>query len=75
VPKCQDPGKDDGGSGEGRKQRRLRQLLPRRQPGKLLHDDVEVVLDRVEVAARLIDLSQRKSEFIPHAHGMQESGY
>jgi hypothetical protein len=49
--------------------------LPRRQPGKLLHDDVEVVLDRVEVAARLIDLSQRKSEFIPHAHGMQESGY
>jgi hypothetical protein len=60
VPKCQDPGKDDGGSGESRKQRRLCQLLPRREPGKLLHDDVEVVLDRVEVAAGLIDFWQRK---------------
>ena len=70
-----DPGKDNGGSGESRKQRRLHQLLPRRQPGKLLHDDVEVVLDRVEVAAGLIDLLQRKSMFISHAHGMPESRY
>jgi hypothetical protein len=40
-------------------QRGPRQLLPRRYSRELSLEEVEVVGDRVEVAARLVDLPQR----------------
>jgi len=39
-------------------------LVPRRQPCELHLDEVEIVLDRVEVAAGLIDLAQREGDLV-----------
>jgi class 3 adenylate cyclase len=39
---------------------------------KLSLDEVEVVGDRVQVAARLVDLAQRERVFAWRTHGMPE---
>ena len=58
--------KDERGRGERRKQGRARQRLARRQPRELALYEFEIVGDRVQIAAGLIDLSQRERAFVWH---------
>jgi hypothetical protein len=60
--------------GERREQCEARQLLPRRHSREPLLDEFEIVADRVQVAAGLIDLAQRERAFVWHTHVMPEVG-
>jgi hypothetical protein len=50
-------------------------FLSCRHSGELALDEFEIVGDRVQVAAGLIDLAQRERAFVWHAHVLPESSY
>lgn len=50
------------------------EFLPLGDPGELHLQEIEIVRDRVQVAARLIYLAQREGVFVWHKHGMPEWG-
>jgi hypothetical protein len=59
VPKRFRPQDDQGRRRDDDPERGLRQLTPRRQPGELAGDELEIALDQCEVGPRLIGLPQR----------------
>jgi len=49
-------------------------LLPRRQPGHLLHDDLEAALDVGDVGLQLIGLARGQRVFVRHTDGLPDGG-
>jgi hypothetical protein len=71
-PKRLDPEKDQRRAAEHAGEREARQPLPGRQAGELRFDEFEIVADRVQIAAGLIDLTQCERVFVWHTHVMSE---